>query len=236
MQVRRGTATYFGFRILTHDTNLSAAFRLFGVWVIFIFWSANKFWLVVVHAFRVLVQGVHRIIKTLLEKNACFGQRTKSSWQSLRFGEMVVESARPAFCCSLFCLGRWVDEYLRCAVTEPKRIGGWGGGVGACYYMVNVWLSWEFQPLQSCCTEQWISSGSCLAVSCCGEESYAICGNATLRPNVISALAASGWAMLSITVAAKALLCMDTVRRSVLVSSVLTFAKVFCLTSLNKHL
>lgn len=36
--------------------------------------------------------------------------------------------------------------------------------------------------------------------------------------------------MLLITVAAKALLCMDIVR-SILVSSVLTFAEVFCLTS-----
>lgn len=37
--------------------------------------------------------------------------------------------------------------------------------------------------------------------------------------------------MLSITVAAKALLRVHTVRRNVLVSSVLTFAEVFCLTS-----
>lgn len=212
--------------MLTHD-KLCAAFGLFRVWVIFIFWSANKLWLVVVHPLLTLVQVIHKIIKTWLEKNTCFGQQTKSSWQSLGFGEMVVESARfLLFCCSLFCLGRWIDEYLRSAVTELKRMRG--GGL--CYYLVNIWLSWEFRPLQSCCTEHWISSNSCFAVSCCGEESYVTCSNATLRPNIISALAASSWAILSITVTGKALLCMDIVRRSVLVSFALTFAEVFCLT------
>ena len=37
---------------------LCAAFRLFRVWVIFIFWYANKFWLVVAHALLILVQGI----------------------------------------------------------------------------------------------------------------------------------------------------------------------------------
>lgn len=60
-----------------------------------------------------------------------------------------------------------------------------------CYYVGKVWLSWGFKPLQSCCTEQWSSSSSCLTVSCFGEESYVTCGNATLRSNIISALAAS---------------------------------------------
>lgn len=54
-------------------------------------------------------------------------------------------------------------------------------------------------------------------------ESYVTFATAILRPNVIFALAANSWAMLSLTDTAKALLCMDTMT-SVLASNVLTFA------------
>lgn len=59
--------------------NLCAPFSLFRVWVIFIFWSANKFKLLVVHALLILVQGLgtHQISETVWEKYTHSDQRNK---------------------------------------------------------------------------------------------------------------------------------------------------------------
>lgn len=155
--------------------NLRSAFSLFRIWVIFIFWSANKFWLLVVHALLILVQGpgIHRIVEAVWEKCNHFDQGTKSSWQNLGFGEMVVESARPWFRYSLFWLGRRVNEYLTCAVRELKRMLFFTLLKGKCLAFMRSQVSPELLHWTAKAGQE-NSSSSCFALSCSGELSHVV--------------------------------------------------------------